>query len=172
MTTLLTRFSHAFYADDLINLSITDILNVRSSGTLFAGRTASGDDYSPVPYAITEDLRLYVLTTPEASPRYYNGQLGPVHFDASRPASAFAHRVRLTGVLRPVDASNYADAVWRFAYRYPGFDLIIGSYADYVRMPMKFYLLDVGHVALVDSAMFGKQVITADVLRLQQPVAS
>lgn len=171
MTTLLTRFSHALYADDLINLSITDILKVRPSGTLFAGRTASGDDYAPVPYAVTEDLRLYVLTTPESSPRYYNGLMGPVHFDASRPESAFAHRVRLTGVLRPVDATTYSDAVWRFAYRYPGFDLVIGSYADYARMPLKLYLLDVGHVALVDSAMFGRKVIAADVLRLRQPVA-
>jgi hypothetical protein len=175
MTSLTTRFNHPFYADDVINLSITDLLDTRFTGQLAvsAVRAASMPDEVGVPFAFTEDLRLFVLTTPRHALSDHSITLPRMRLDVINPASGAAQQsLRLCGSWNAVSEFEYAEAVEAFASRFPTFDTTIGRFGQYQRMPLTIYKLQAEHLLLVDEVMFGPERLNVEVLRLKQPSAA
>jgi hypothetical protein len=175
-TTLSTRFNHPFYADDVINLSITDLLDTQYTGQLAVSAVPSvnaSGEY--IPFAFTHDLRLFVVTTPQHAFSDHIITLPRMRFDVTTTqpsATSSQQSLRLSGSWKAVAECEYEEAVKTLAARFPTFDVTVGSFANYQRLPLTIHKLHTEYILLVDEAMFGPERITGEVLRLKQPILS
>ncbi len=173
MTILNTRFHHPLYGDDVINLSITDILDTQYTGQIVTG-LSSDDPKKALPFAFTEDLRLFILTTPRDGLDTHMDGLRRMSFHVACPTLTQDSRqvIRLTGDWKRVSERDYAEAVATMSRRFPSFETMLGSFATYEARPVRLHVLHAEQVLLRDAAMFGGEPLSLDVLRLRLPDVS
>jgi hypothetical protein len=174
-TILSTRFNHPLYGDEVINLSITDLLDTQMTGqlTVNALRAVHPLAVEGVPFAFTEDLRLFVVTTARHSLSSHLITLPRMRLDvAGAPSRTGAQQsIRLSGSWRSISECEYEEAVEVLTRRFPTFDATIGRFAQYQQMSLAIYRLHADYLLMSDEMMFGAESIGVEVLRLKLPSA-
>lgn len=175
MTTLTTRFNHLFYGDDVINLSLIDLLDTQLTGQMAvnAARTATSRSLE-VPFVFTPDLQLFMVITPRHELGDHLLTLPRMRFDVTNALSSTSatQSIRLCGCWNAISEIEFSTAVDALSCRFPTFETTVGSFQHYQSLPLMIYKLRTEHILLMDEAMFGPERIAVEVLRVKQPSLS